>query len=64
MKYHQYRRERSEFWVTIYENDDASYNISTSHKYVELIDFFFPMFENDSPTKWRQSEAYSSLVIC
>lgn len=62
MKY-QYRRERSEFWVTIYENDDASYNISTNHKYVELINFFFPMFENDSPTKWRQSEAYSSLWL-
>jgi len=62
MKY-QYRRERSEFWVTIYENDDASYNISTNHKYVELINFFFPMFENDSPTKWKQSEAYSSLWL-
>ena len=60
---HQFRRERSEFWVTIYENDDASYNISTNHKYVELINFFFPMFENDSPTKWRQSEAYSSLWL-
>ncbi|MCM1261658.1 MAG: phosphoribosyltransferase [Butyrivibrio sp.] len=62
MKY-QYKRERSEFWVTIYENADASYNISTNNKYVRLINFFFPMFENDSPTKWKRSETYSSLWL-
>lgn len=60
---HQYRRDRSEFWVTIYENDDASYSISTNPKYVELINFFFPMFEDNSPTKWKQNEAYSSLWL-
>lgn len=62
MRY-QYKRDRSEFWITIYYNDDESYNISTNSKYVELINCFFPMLEDDSPTKWKYGETYSSLWL-
>lgn len=59
MKY-QYRRDRSEFWITVYEEED-SYSISTNSKYIELINFFFPMLEAGSPTKWKDSETYSQV---
>ncbi len=57
---HEFRRERSEFWILIYDND-ASYNISTIDKYVDIVNFFFPMLESQSPTKWRMSEKYSDM---
>lgn len=57
MKY-QYKRERSGFWVNIFENEDDSYSISTNKKYVELINYFFPMLESYSPTKWKDSDNF------
>lgn len=55
---HQFRRDRSDFWITVYNNDDESYNISTNSKYIELINFFYPRLEENSPTKWKDSEKY------
>lgn len=60
MRY-QYKRERSGFWVNIFENDDNSYNISTNKKYVELINYFFPILEFCSPTKWKESGNYQNM---
>ena len=56
----QYKRERSGLWITIYHNDD-SYSILTNKKYVELLNNFFPMFELNSPTKWRDSSNYEEM---
>ncbi len=39
MKY-QFERTRSDFWITVYENDDA-YSISTNDRYVDIINYFF-----------------------
>lgn len=57
---HSYSRERSEFWITVHDNAD-SYNISTSSKYTELIDFFFPSLKANSPIKWKESKNYLNV---
>lgn len=59
MKY-QFSRDRSEFWIIIYDND-TSYSISTNSKYIGIINFFFPILEIQSPTKWKESETYSDM---
>lgn len=59
MKY-QFIRERSEFWIILYDND-TSYSISTNSKYVNIINFFFPILEIQSPTKWKASETHSNM---
>ena len=59
MKY-DFRRDRSEFWIIIYDNDTA-YSISTHIKYVSIVNFFFPILENKSPTKWKVSERRSDM---
>lgn len=56
----KYCRHRSDFWITINKNDD-SYNISTDDKYVDIINYCFPILERNSPTKWRQSKNYSNM---
>lgn len=61
MKY-QYKRDRSGFWITIYKNTDESYSISTNEKYVELINYFYPYLEMNSPTKWKGSDNYQGLT--
>ena len=59
MKY-DFRRDRSEFWIIIYDNDTA-YSISTHIKYVSIVNFFFPILEKKSPTKWKVSERRSDM---
>lgn len=59
MKY-QYKRYRSDFWIIVYENED-SYTISTNSKYIELINFFFPLLEAGSPHKWQDSKTYVQM---
>ena len=59
MKY-QFERTRSDFWITVHENDDA-YSISTNDRYVDIINYFFPILERNSPTKWRMSENYANM---
>jgi hypothetical protein len=59
MKY-QFERTRSDFWITVYQNDDA-YSISTNDKYVNIINYFFPILERNSPTQWRESENYANV---
>ena len=59
MKY-QFERTRSDFWITVHENDDA-YSISTNDRYVDIINYFFPILERNSPTKWRKSENYANM---
>lgn len=59
MKY-QFERTRSDFWITIYENNDA-YSISTNDKYVDIINYFFSILERNSPTKWKKSENYANV---
>lgn len=61
MARYQYKRERSGLWITIYHNEDDSYSISTGQKYVELLNSFFPMFEINSPTKWKESTMYEGV---
>lgn len=56
----QYGRRRSDFWIIIHDNED-SYNISTNSKYVELINYFFPVLEIYSPAKWKVSTTYSKM---
>lgn len=56
----QFRRDRSEFWITVHDND-KSYSIFTSEKYISIINFFFPTLENQSPTKWKQSDNYPGM---
>lgn len=51
----EYKRNRSGFWVKIHYNDDKTYVISTKKKYVKLINYFFPMFSNNSLTNWKDS---------
>ena len=59
MKY-QFKRTRSDFWINVYENED-SYTISTNTKYVDIINYSFPVLENNSPTKWKESENYENV---
>lgn len=59
MKY-QFERTRSDFWITVHENDDA-YSISTNDRYVDIINYFFPILERNSPTKWRKSKNYANM---
>lgn len=54
MKY-TFKRTRSDFWINVYKNDNASYTISTFDKYVDIINYFFPMLERNSPTQWKKS---------
>lgn len=56
----RYRRDRSGFWIYINVNDEA-YNISTNSKYVNIINAFFPMLEEKSPTKWKESQNYDNM---
>lgn len=60
MKY-SFRRERSEFWITVYKNCDNSYSITTNMKYVPVINVFFPLLKCNSPTKWRESTNYTNM---
>lgn len=57
----QFRRHRSDFWITVYENDGLSYNISTNDRYIDIINYFFPTLESNSPTKWKKSENYADM---
>lgn len=57
----KYSRDRSGFWVYIFVNDSAEYNISTNSKYVRLINDFFPILEAKSPTKWKESRNYNNM---
>lgn len=54
MKY-QFERTRSDFWITVYENDDA-YSISTNDKYVDIINYFFPILEKNSPKNGERAK--------
>lgn len=56
----QFERTRSDFWIIIHKNDDA-YNITTKDKYVDIINYFFPILEDNSPTKWRESKNYADM---
>lgn len=58
---HQFKRNRSEFSVAIYENDDNSYTISTTRKYANLIKDIFPLMCMFSPTGWRESSNYPDV---
>lgn len=51
MKHH---RSRSDFWINVNRNEDnGSINISTSYKYIELINYHFPEFIRYG--RWRKS---------
>lgn len=58
---HQYKRERSEFWITIHENENDSYTITTPEKYTVLINYFFPLLKEISPKGWTESNTYPGL---
>ena len=60
MKY-QFKRKRSDFWITVHINDDASYSISTNDRYIDIINYFFPILERNSPTKWKRSENHADM---
>ena len=57
---YQFKRTRSDFWITVHKNDDA-YRISTNDKYVNIINYFFPILERNSPTKWKKSENHANM---
>lgn len=52
MKY-QFGRNRSEFWITVYENEDC-YSISTNERYIDIINYAFPNLVANSPTKMEE----------
>ena len=58
---HQYRRDRSDFWITIHENENDSYTITTMKKYTTLINQFFPLLKMRSPRGWNESNTYPGL---
>jgi predicted amidophosphoribosyltransferase len=58
MKY-EFKRSRSEFWITVHKNDDSCI-ITTNDKYVNIINYFFPILEENSPTKWKNSNNYEN----
>lgn len=58
---YRYKRERSEFWVTIHENENDSCTITTTEKYVTLINQVFPLLKMISPAGWRKSYTYPEL---
>ena len=58
---HQYKRNRSDFFVTIYENEDNSFNISTRKKYTELIENFFPIMCMFSYNGWKESKNHEGV---
>ena len=58
---HQYKRERSEFWITIHENENDSYTITTIEKYIIIINRFFPLLQMISPKGWTESNMYPGL---
>ena len=57
---YRFERKRSDFWITVHENDGA-YNISTKTEYIDIINYFFPMLEKRSPTKWKESKKYEGM---
>ena len=59
MKY-QFERDRSDFWIRVYENE-GSYTISTSDRYIEIINYYFPNLIIYSPTKWKTSKNYINV---
>lgn len=52
---YQFKRARSEFWVSVYKNLN-DYNITTSNKYIKIINKAFPILERNSPTGWKISK--------
>ena len=46
-------RDRSNFWVTVYNNDDESYGILTNEYSLAIIQCCYPELENMSPKGWR-----------
>lgn len=57
---YKFKRNRSEFWVTIHKNDN-DYHITTLSKYVYLIDYYYPILQTKSPTKWKPSKNYKNI---
>lgn len=51
---YQFKRARSEFWVIIHKNL-FDYNITTSNKYIKIINKVFPILERNSPIGWKIS---------
>lgn len=54
------RENEAIFWIAVHENDGA-YNISTKTGYVGIINYFFPILEKRSPTKWKESKKYEGM---
>lgn len=57
---HKFQRNRSEFWITVHENEN-SYSISTNERYIDIINYAFPDLVENSPTKWKKSENYANM---
>lgn len=49
-----FQKTRSEFWVIIHKNL-FDYNITTSNKYIKIINKAFPILKRNSPTGWKIS---------
>jgi Predicted amidophosphoribosyltransferases len=45
-------RERSSFWIRIYENDDGSISFLTTPKIYRVINTYFPILQEMSPKGW------------
>ncbi len=56
----RYERNRSDFWISVHENEGA-YHISTKAKYTNIINYFFPILEKRSPMKWKESKTYAGM---
>ena len=48
-----FRRQRSDFWVNVYEND-YSYTILTNKKYVTIIDYCCPYLRYNNSIIWKK----------
>lgn len=51
----EYRQDRSQFWLKIFENDDST-NIAASRTTKKLAKRMFPQLEALSPTGWKKSK--------
>lgn len=51
-----YTRDRSQFWLGIFDNDDSSINISATNKVKYMIDYFFTELVDCSPKEWTPSK--------
>lgn len=59
----RYKRDRSKFYLCIYENEDGSCNIVISPYLSKCIDFHFPELKEASPIGWQSTASQENKIL-